>query len=134
MPFLLAVYTTIELIFLIRKIEDMIQPLLDGSDAARVFAVDHIDQLAGKTKLLLLDEVAAGLTDAEVKDIMRLVADLKAAGYSIVWIEHIIETMVGSTDRLMCMAEGRCVADGAPREVIESEEVQRLYLGVDENE
>ncbi len=90
--------------------------------------------LGTSPKLLLLDEVAAGLTDAEVKDIMRLVADLKAAGYSIVWIEHIIETMVGSTDRLMCMAEGRCVADGAPREVIESEEVQRLYLGVDENE
>lgn len=85
-------------------------------------------------KLLLLDEVAAGLTDAEVKDIMKLVANLKAAGHSIVWIEHIIETMVGSTDRLMCMAEGNCVIEGEPREVIESKEVQRLYLGVDENE
>ena len=78
--------------------------------------------------------MAAGLTDAEVKEIMKLVAELKAAGYSIVWIEHIIETMVGSTDRLMCMAEGRRVTEGEPREVIESDEVQRLYLGVDENE
>ena len=85
-------------------------------------------------KLLLLDEVAAGLTDAEVKDMMKLVADLKASGHSIVWIEHIIETMVGSTDRLMCMAEGRCVAIGDPREVIGSKEVQRLYLGVNDDE
>ena len=90
--------------------------------------------LGTSPKLLLLDEVAAGLTDAEVKEIMKLVAELKAAGYSIVWIEHIIETMVGSTDRLMCMAEGRRVTEGEPREVIESDEVQRLYLGVDENE
>ncbi len=85
-------------------------------------------------KLLLLDEVAAGLTDAEVKDMMELVASLKDSGYSIIWIEHIIETMVGSTDSLMCMAQGSCVISGDPREVIESEEVQRLYLGVEDDE
>ncbi len=90
--------------------------------------------LGTSPKLLLLDEVAAGLTDAEVKDIMKLVADLKAAGHSIIWIEHIIETMIGSTDALMCMAEGKCIMVGDPQEVISSEEVQRLYLGVDDNE
>lgn len=90
--------------------------------------------LGTSPKLLLLDEVAAGLTDAEVHDIMRLVADLKAAGYSIIWIEHIIETMVGSTDYLMCMAQGSCVAKGNPLEVIKSKEVEQLYLGVDEDE
>ena len=90
--------------------------------------------LGTSPKLLLLDEVAAGLTEAEVKEIMELVADLKAAGHSIIWIEHIIETMVGSTDFLMCMAEGSCVAIGEPREVIGSAEVQRLYLGVDDDE
>ena len=90
--------------------------------------------LGTSPKLLLLDEVAAGLTEAEVKQIMELVADLKAAGHSIIWIEHIIETMVGSTDYLMCMAQGACVAIGEPREVIGSAEVQRLYLGVDDDE
>lgn len=90
--------------------------------------------LGTSPKLLLLDEVAAGLTDAEVKDMMKLVADLKASGYSIIWIEHIIETMVDSTDALMCMAQGSCIAQGDPREVIASKEVQRLYLGVDEDE
>ncbi len=85
-------------------------------------------------KLLLLDEVAAGLTDPEVKDIMKLVADLKASGYSIIWIEHIIETMIGSTDHLMCMAEGTNAIDGSPDEVIHSKMVEQLYLGVDDNE
>jgi branched-chain amino acid transport system ATP-binding protein len=43
-------------------------------------------------KLLLLDEVAAGLTEAEVSDVMKMVADLKASGYTMVWIEHVIQT------------------------------------------
>ena len=85
-------------------------------------------------KLLLLDEVAAGLTDAEVKDMMKLVGDLKASGYSIIWVEHIIQTMLGSTDRLMCMAEGTCVISGKPEDVIRSSIVQTLYLGVDGSE
>ena len=85
-------------------------------------------------KLLLLDEVAAGLTDAEVKDMMKLVKSLKDSGYSIIWIEHIIQTMLGSTDRLRCMAEGSCVMEGEPQEVISSKTVQTLYLGVDDDE
>lgn len=85
-------------------------------------------------KLLLLDEVAAGLTDMEVKDIMRLVASLKEAGHTIIWIEHIIETMVSATDRLMCMAEGQNVICGDPQEVIASKEVETLYLGVERHD
>ena len=85
-------------------------------------------------KLLLLDEVAAGLTDAEVKDIMKLVASLKEAGYTIIWIEHIIETMVNATDRLMCMSEGKNVVCGIPKEVISSKIVEELYLGAEEDE
>ena len=49
--------------------------------------------LGTEPKLLLLDEVAAGLTEAEVQDVMKMVANLKAAGYSIIWIEHVIQTM-----------------------------------------
>ena len=85
-------------------------------------------------KLLLLDEVAAGLTDAEVKDIMKLVASLKEAGYTIIWIEHIIETMVNATDRLMCMSEGKNVICGDPKEVMNSKIVEELYLGAESDE
>jgi len=90
--------------------------------------------LGTQPKLLLLDEVAAGLTEAEVKDVMKMVANLKAAGYTIIWIEHVIETMVNSTDTLMCMAEGRKLLVGKPLEVMNSKLVEEVYLGVPEDE
>ncbi len=90
--------------------------------------------LGTEPQLLLLDEVAAGLTDAEVKDVTKMVANLKAAGYTIIWIEHVIETMVNSTDTLMCMAEGRDLLVGKPLEVMNSKLVQEVYLGVPEDE
>lgn len=84
--------------------------------------------------LLLLDEVAAGLTEAEVVDVMKMVADLKAAGFSIIWIEHVIETMVNSTDHLMCMSDGTQLLIGDPLEVMNSKLVEEVYLGVEEDE
>jgi branched-chain amino acid transport system ATP-binding protein len=90
--------------------------------------------LGTEPRLLLLDEVAAGLTEPEVEEVMKLVAGLKEQNYTIIWIEHIIETMVNSTDRLMCMAEGKNVITGDPKEVIESEIVQELYLGADKED
>ena len=80
-------------------------------------------------RLVLLDEVAAGLTSAEVEDVIELVLRLKKAGFTIIWIEHIIETMLRGADRLMCVAEGRCAVIGEPREVMQSQEVEELYLG-----
>ncbi len=85
-------------------------------------------------KLLLLDEVAAGLTESEVKEVISIVSTLKNEGYSIIWIEHIIDAMMNSTDRLMCMAEGSNVICGLPGDVIGSSIVEQLYLGVDDNE
>lgn len=90
--------------------------------------------LGTEPKLLLLDEVAAGLTEAEVQDVMKMVADLKAAGYSIIWIEHVIQTMVESTDHLMCMAQGHELLIGLPRPVMESKEVEAVYLGTEEED
>lgn len=84
--------------------------------------------------LLLLDEVAAGLTEAEVGDVMKLVADLKSAGFSIIWIEHVIETMVNSTDHLMCMSDGTQALIGDPLEVMNSKLVEEVYLGVEDDE
>ena len=79
--------------------------------------------------LLLLDEIAAGLTSAEVQEIMDIAADLKAAGYTLIWIEHIIETMMQATDTLICMAEGKVLLSGTAREVMSSREVEEVYLG-----
>ena len=90
--------------------------------------------LGTEPKLLLLDEVAAGLTEAEVQDVMKMVANLKDAGYSIIWIEHVIQTMVHSTDTLMCMAEGHNLMVGNPLEVMNSKLVEEVYLGVEEDD
>lgn len=80
-------------------------------------------------RLLLLDETAAGLTEAETEEIMELALKLKKQGLTIIWIEHILEVMRYATDRLMCMAEGRNVICGLPEEVMGSDMVEEIYLG-----
>ena len=88
--------------------------------------------LGTNPKILLLDEVAAGLTDAEVHDVMDLVAELKKTGITIIWIEHVIKTMVESTDKLLCLATGCLLRYGDPKETMNCMEVQEVYLGVEE--
>ena len=85
--------------------------------------------LAMRPKLLLIDEVAAGLTELEVNEFIALVRRIRDMGTSIVWIEHVIRTMLTATDRLMALAGGQVLAIGVPREVIQRPEVQRVYLG-----
>ena len=88
--------------------------------------------LATEPKILLLDEVAAGLTETETSEMIRLVGKLRDKRHTIIWIEHNIETMLNATDRLMCMSEGRNVTEGAPADVMASEIVEELYLGTDD--
>ena len=88
--------------------------------------------LASHPKLLLIDEAAGGLTESEIAKILDIVKNLKEQGVSIIWIEHIIETMMRGTDRVMCLADGHSVICGAPDEVMQSREVHDVYLGVDE--
>jgi len=90
--------------------------------------------LASKPTLLLLDEVAAGLTDAEVHEVMELVDYLKNTGITIIWIEHVIKTMAESTDKLLCLAVGTKLIYGEPAFVMESKDVELVYLGVEDNE
>lgn len=85
--------------------------------------------LATRPNLLLIDEVAAGLTDAEVDDFIDLVARIKGAGITVIWIEHVMKTMLRATDRLLALAGGQIIAEGRPEEVIKAPEVQRVYLG-----
>ena len=102
--------------------------------AGRLTLLDHkklelARAIATRAKLLLLDEVAAGLTEVEIEDITRLVLGLREKNFTIIWVEHILEVMKNSTDRLMCMAEGKNVICGPPNEVIDSDIVQEIYLG-----
>lgn len=88
--------------------------------------------LAVKPKILLLDEVAAGLTEAEVDEVLSIVKKVKQLGISIVWIEHVLKTMLEGTDRILCLANGRDITCGCPQEVMQSKAVQEVYLGADE--
>ena len=85
--------------------------------------------LATRPSLLLIDEVAAGLTHIEVDDFIDLVARIKRAGITVVWIEHVMKTMLKATDRLMALSGGHIIAQGNPQDLIQSPEVRRVYLG-----
>jgi branched-chain amino acid transport system ATP-binding protein len=85
--------------------------------------------LGTRPKLLLLDEVAGGLTGPEVEHLVEIVARVHSSGVAIVWIEHVVRALVDSVDRLMCLAAGGFVADGDPATVLASPAVREVYLG-----
>ncbi len=85
--------------------------------------------LATKPKVLLLDEIGGGLTEAELITLIGLISDLKAFGISIIWIEHILHALLKVIDRLVCMSAGEVIAEGAPKTVMENEAVMSAYLG-----
>jgi len=87
--------------------------------------------LASRPDLLLLDEVAGGLTESELVDVLEIVRNVKEAGVSVIWIEHVLQTMLEGTDRVLLLAEGRDVISGLPRDVMNSKEVEEIYLGID---
>jgi branched-chain amino acid transport system ATP-binding protein len=80
-------------------------------------------------RLLLLDEVAGGLTEPEVLELVAVVRQLHAEGLAIVWIEHVVHALVKTVDRMICLAGGDVVADGTPSEVLADAKVKELYLG-----
>ncbi|NIZ13569.1 ABC transporter ATP-binding protein [Phaeobacter sp. HF9A] len=85
--------------------------------------------LACGPKALLLDEIAGGLSDYEVKELIDLIAQIRASGVAIIWIEHIVHALMSSVSRLIALDFGNKIADGAPRDVIESEAFRRAYFG-----
>lgn len=87
--------------------------------------------LATGPSIILLDEIGGGLTEAELMQLIALIAALKADGLTIVWIEHILHALLKVIDRLVCMAEGRVLAEGDPREVMQDAAVRSAYLGSD---
>jgi branched-chain amino acid transport system ATP-binding protein len=87
--------------------------------------------LASRPAILLLDEVAGGLTESELVDVLDIVRNVKEAGVSVIWIEHVLQTMLEGTDRVLLLAEGRDIVHGLPQEVMNSKEVEEIYLGID---
>jgi branched-chain amino acid transport system ATP-binding protein len=87
--------------------------------------------LATRPRLLLLDEVAGGLTDPEMSTLSAIVRDALAQGTAVIWIEHVVRALTESMERLVCLAVGRKVGDGDPHTVLASPQVRELFLGTD---
>jgi branched-chain amino acid transport system ATP-binding protein len=87
--------------------------------------------LATNPSLLLLDEIAGGLTDHEVTDLLDIIATIRARGVTIIWIEHIVHALMSSVDQIMAMNFGTKLAEGDPQTVVNSEAFREVYFGVE---
>lgn len=87
--------------------------------------------LAGRPKLLLLDEIAGGLTDEEADKLVKLVLDIKGSGATVVWIEHVLRAVMAVADRVMVLNFGAKLTEGTPQAVMADKEVQRIYMGME---
>ncbi|MGH3281228.1 MAG: ABC transporter ATP-binding protein [Trebonia sp.] len=87
--------------------------------------------LATGPRLLLLDEVAGGLTDPEVTVLVEIVRGINAEGVTVVWIEHVVRALTALVSRMTCLYGGEFIGDGTPGEVLANPRVREVYLGSD---
>jgi len=87
--------------------------------------------LAVQPRLLLLDEIAGGLTEAEVDELVTTIKEIRASGVTIVWIEHIVHALLRVVDRILAIDYGRKLIEGEPDAVMNSVEVREVYLGAE---
>ena len=87
--------------------------------------------LSAKPKLLLLDEIAGGLTEAECHALIETIQNIHKRGTTIIWIEHVVHALLAVVERLIVIDFGKKIAEGEPKAIMESPEVKEIYLGVD---
>ncbi len=86
--------------------------------------------LASNPSLLLLDEIAGGLTDKECQSLIETIQSIRATGVTIVWIEHVVHALLAVVERLIVLDFGKIIADGEPNTVINSQVVRENYMGI----
>jgi branched-chain amino acid transport system ATP-binding protein len=85
--------------------------------------------LATQPSVLLLDEIAGGLTEPETDALIGTIAALHGGGATIVWVEHIMRALTRVVERAVCLADGRLLFDGTPAQMLADAAVRRAYLG-----
>jgi branched-chain amino acid transport system ATP-binding protein len=86
--------------------------------------------LATGPRLLLLDEIAGGLTEGECHALVETIRNIHAGGTTIVWIEHVVHALLAVVGRLIVLNFGKKIAEGHPRTVMNSPEVRQIYMGI----
>jgi branched-chain amino acid transport system ATP-binding protein len=86
--------------------------------------------LAQAPRLLLLDEIAGGLSEAECEELLAIVGEVHAAGTTVVWIEHVVFALRRMATRIDVLHGGRIITSGAPDDVLADQRVREVYLGV----
>jgi branched-chain amino acid transport system ATP-binding protein len=87
--------------------------------------------LASDPRLLLLDEIAGGLTEPECAELVETIRQVRSQGVSIIWIEHVVNALLAVIDRIAVIDFGRKIAEGEPRAVMASKEVATIYMGLE---
>jgi branched-chain amino acid transport system ATP-binding protein len=87
--------------------------------------------MATQPKILLLDEIAGGLTEHEVHELIETIHAIRQQGVSIIWIEHIVHALLSVVDRLIAINFGALLIEGEPEFVMNSPEVKEVYMGID---
>ena len=87
--------------------------------------------MATHPKLLLLDEIAGGLTDGECQSLIETIKAIHAEGVTIIWIEHVLHALNSVVERLLVLDFGKVIGIGEPAAIMESKEVREIYLGID---
>jgi branched-chain amino acid transport system ATP-binding protein len=85
--------------------------------------------LAMRPRVLLLDEIAGGLSDPETEELIGTIRAVNSAGTAIVWVEHVLRVLTAVVTRLVCLAGGQVIAEGTPSDVLASDAVRTAFLG-----
>jgi branched-chain amino acid transport system ATP-binding protein len=88
--------------------------------------------LATQPKLILLDEIMAGLNPTETEDAMRLVKEIRSSGITIIVVEHVVRAVLGMSDKVIVLSTGEKIAEGTPEQVVNNKQVIEAYLGEEE--
>jgi len=87
--------------------------------------------LATGPELLLLDEIAGGLTEGECGELVASIREIRQSGVAILWIEHVVHALLAVIDRLVVLNFGRKIAEGSPMQVMRMSEVHQTYIGIE---
>ena len=87
--------------------------------------------LATAPRLLLLDEIAGGLTESECGELVGTIKELHSTGIAIVWIEHVVHALLAVVDRLAVLNFGKKIAEGNPTTVMSAPDVRQIYIGIE---